>query len=103
MHTVEILQKERFATVQLLEQLARSRPRGVYLSALREDGPFVLVTGFAASEREAATFLARLSAAPQFERVQLLEQRADSAPRLAGYPTRFTMAMAVKGRAAAAR
>ena len=100
---VDVVQSDRFTSTRLLEELARQRPQGVYFSAVREEGARVFVTGFAASEREANALMANLDASPLLERAQLLELRHESAPRRAGYPTKFGVSLALKGRRALAR
>jgi len=95
---VEVLHSDRFTSMRLLEELARQRPRGVYFSAVREEGARVFLAGFAASEREASALMANLDASPLLERAQLLELHHESAPRRAGYATKFSVSLALKGR-----
>lgn len=85
---VEVLQADRYA-VQLLEELARTRPQGVVLAAVREERGLFFVTAAASSERQAGAFLENLKASSFFEGAQLVELRT---------PARFTVSMALKGR-----
>lgn len=93
---VETLHAERYA-VQLFEELARTRPDGVYFASLRDEGRLFFVTAFASSERQANSFLANLKASAFFDDAQLRELRAESAPKLAAYPVRLTVSMVQKG------
>ena len=94
---VEYMCGSRYAA-QLLEELARGRPPGAYLVALRDDGRRFLITGYAASEREANGFLANLASSALLQEAQLLEAQADAAPRLPAYPLRFAISMKLKDR-----
>ena len=100
---IEVVQADRFTSVALLEQLARQRPKGVYFSAVREEGARVFVAGFAASGREVAALLANLEASPLFEQASLVELRQEGAPPRAGYPARFSASAALKGKRALPR
>ncbi|MGQ0547471.1 MAG: PilN domain-containing protein [Betaproteobacteria bacterium] len=100
---VEAVQAERYTAMALLEQLARQRPQGVYFSALREENAHVFVAGFAASGREVAALLANLNASPLFEQARLVELRQDGAQPVAGYPARFSVSAALKGKRALPR
>ena len=97
---VEVVQADRSISTALLEQLARQRPRGVYFSAVREEGARIFVAGFAASGREVAALLANLDASPLFEQASLVDLRQDGAQPLAGYPARFSVSAALKGKRA---
>ncbi len=88
----EALQRDRLQSVELLEQLARQRPAGVRLSAVREEGGSLFIAGTASSERQVALLLANLNGSPLFERAQLVELRAG----------RFGVSAALKGRRASA-
>lgn len=88
----EALQQDRFISVQLLEQLARQRPAGVRLTAVREEGGRVFIDGSASSGREVAALLANLNGSPLLERAQLVEMRAE----------RFSVSAALKGKRLAA-
>jgi type IV pilus assembly protein PilN len=93
---VEALRAERYAAA-LLEELARARPKGVYLVALRDDRRRFAVTGFAASDAEAAAFLAAVGGSAIFKDARLLELRVEPAPPRPAYPVRFTLGVALKG------
>lgn len=94
---VEGLCGSRYA-VPLFEELARRRPQGVYLMALRDDRRRFFVTGYAASEREANAFAANLRDSALLQETQLLEAQTDAAPRLPAYPLRFTISTKLKDR-----
>lgn len=83
----EALQQDRGLSVQLLEQLARQRPAGVQLTAIREQQGRVQITGRVRSEPAAAALVRNLTGSPLFSTVELGELRAE----------RFSVNAALKG------
>ena len=61
---IESLQTDRARAVQLLDQLVRQTPDGVYLKTLKQDGLKVNVTGYAQSNARVSTLMRNLQAAP---------------------------------------
>lgn len=57
---IETLQSDRARSVQLLDQLVRQTPDGVYLKSLKQDGLKVNVTGYAQSSARVSTFMRNL-------------------------------------------
>jgi type IV pilus assembly protein PilN len=64
---IETLQSDRARSVQLLDQLVRQTPDGVYLKTLKQDGLKVNVTGYAQSSARVSTFMRNLQDSPVIE------------------------------------
>ena len=77
---VEGLQSNRSEPVQLLDQLLRQLPEGVYLKAVRQTGTKVNVTGYAQSNARVSTLMRNLGASPYLENPELVEIKAVPAP-----------------------
>jgi type IV pilus assembly protein PilN len=70
---VESLQSNRSETVRLLDQLIRQIPDGVYLKAVKQQGPNVNVSGYASSSARVSTLMRNLDASPWLEDPALVE------------------------------
>ena len=70
---VEGLQSNRSEPVQLLDQLLRQLPEGVYLKAIKQVGPKVNVSGYAQSNARVSTLMRNLGASPYLENPELVE------------------------------
>jgi type IV pilus assembly protein PilN len=70
---VESLQSNRSETVRLLDQLIRQIPDGVYLKAVKQQGPNVNVAGYASSSARVSTLMRNLEASPWLEDPALVE------------------------------
>jgi type IV pilus assembly protein PilN len=57
---IETLQTDRSRTVDLLDQLVRQTPDGVYLKTVKQDGLKVHLTGYAQSNARVSTFMRNL-------------------------------------------
>jgi type IV pilus assembly protein PilN len=77
---VEGLQSNRSEPVQLLDQLLRQLPEGVYLKAVKQLGTKVGVTGYAQSNARVSTLMRNLGASPYLENPELIEIKAVPAP-----------------------
>src|SRR6185436_16312965 len=77
---VESLQSNRSETVQLLDQLLRQLPEGVYLKSVKQVGTKVGVTGYAQSNARVSTLMRNLGASPYLENPELVEIKAVPAP-----------------------
>jgi type IV pilus assembly protein PilN len=77
---VEGLQSNRSEPVQLLDQLLRQLPEGVYLKAIKQQGTRVGVTGYAQSNARVSTLMRNLGASPYLENPELVEIRAVNHP-----------------------
>lgn len=70
---VESLQANRAESVHLLDELVRQLPDGVYLSAVKQTGQRVAITGFAPSNARVATLMRNLESSPWLEQASLVE------------------------------
>ena len=77
---VEALQSNRSEPVQLLDQLLRQLPEGVYLKSVKQTGPKVNVVGYAQSNARVSTLMRNLGASPYLENPELVEIRAVDNP-----------------------
>jgi type IV pilus assembly protein PilN len=94
---VEGLQSNRSEPVQLLDQLLRQLPEGVYLKAVRQTGPKVNVVGYAQSNARVSTLMRNLGASPYLENPELVEIRAVPGPDKSGSRVNeFTMNISIK-------
>ena len=94
---VEGLQSNRSEPVQLLDQLLRQLPEGVYLKAIKQVGPKVTVTGYAQSNARVSTLMRNLGASPYLENPELVEIKAVPAPDKSGNRVNeFNMNISIK-------
>src|SRR6185295_3532508 len=94
---VEGLQSNRSEPVQLLDQLLRQLPEGVYLKGIRQQGPKVNVTGYAQSNARVSTLMRNLGASPYLENPELVEIKAVPAPDKSGNRVNeFNMNISIK-------
>lgn len=71
---VEDLQTDRNTPVQLLNDLARLAPEGVYLTAIRQDNKIVTVSGIAQTNERVSEFLRNVSRGSEWlEKPDLIE------------------------------
>jgi type IV pilus assembly protein PilN len=75
---IERLQADRSQVVNLLDQLVRQTPDGVYLKSLKQTGARVNVTGYAQSNARVSTLMRNLSSSPFLENPELIEIKAAS-------------------------
>jgi type IV pilus assembly protein PilN len=73
---VEGLQSNRSEPVQLLDQLLRQLPEGVYLKSIKQQGTKVNVQGYAQSNARVSTLMRNLGASPYLENAELVEIKA---------------------------
>ena len=81
---VEGLQANRSEPVQLLDQLLRQLPEGVYLKSIRQTGTKVNLMGYAQSNARVSTLMRNLGASPYLENPELIEIKAVPAPDKSG-------------------
>jgi len=94
---VEGLQSNRSEPVQLLDQLLRQLPEGVYLKNVKQTGAKVNVSGYAQSNARVSTLMRNLGASPYLENPVLVEIKAVPAPDKSGSRVNeFTMNIAIK-------
>lgn len=73
---IETLQADRSRSVQLLDQLVRQTPDGVYLRAIKQEGLRVNALGYAQSNARVSTFMRNIQASPTIENPTLVEIKA---------------------------
>ena len=94
---VESLQSNRSEPVQLLDQLLRQLPEGVYLKAVKQTGPKVNITGYAQASARVSTLMRNLGASPYLENPELVEIKAVPAPDKSGNRVNeFSMNISIK-------
>ena len=94
---VEGLQANRSEPVQLLDQLLRQLPEGVYLRSVRQAGTKVNLTGYAQSNARVSTLMRNLGASPYLENPELVEIKAVPAPDKSGNRVNeFNMNISIK-------
>ena len=94
---VEGLQSNRSEPVQLLDQLLRQLPEGVYLKAIKQAGPKVNITGYAQSNARVSTLMRNLGASPYLENPELVEIKAVASPDKSGNRiNEFNMNISIK-------
>ena len=94
---VEGLQSNRSEPVQLLDQLLRQLPEGVYLKNVKQTGAKVNVSGYAQSNARVSTLMRNLGASPYLENPVLVEIKAVPAPdKSGGRVNEFNMNIAIK-------
>ena len=94
---VENLQSNRSEPVQLLDQLLRQLPDGVYLKSIQQKGAKVNITGYAQSNARVSTLMRNLGASPYLENPELVEIKAVPAPDKSGNRVNeFTMTISIK-------
>jgi type IV pilus assembly protein PilN len=94
---VEGLQSNRSEPVQLLDQLLRQLPEGVYLKQVKQSGPKVNIVGYAQSNARVSTLMRNLGASPYLENPELVEIHAVTANDKAGSRiNEFNMNISIK-------
>ena len=94
---VEGLQSNRSEPVQLLDQLLRQLPEGVYLKQVKQSGPRVNIMGYAQSNARVSTLMRNLGASPYLENPELVEIKAVAAPDKSGNRVNeFNMNISIK-------
>jgi type IV pilus assembly protein PilN len=94
---VEGLQSNRSEPVQLLDQLLRQLPEGVYLKNVKQVGAKVNVAGYAQSNARVSTLMRNLGASPYLENPELVEIKAVPAPDKSGSRVNeFNMNISIK-------
>ena len=94
---VEGLQSNRSEPVQLLDQLLRQLPEGVYLKNVKQTGAKVSVSGYAQSNARVSTLMRNLGASPYLENPELVEIKAVPSPDKSGNRVNeFNMNISIK-------
>lgn len=97
---VEDLQTDRNVPVYLLNELARQTPQGVYLTAIRQSGDKVVVSGHSQTNERLSEFMRNTAyQSPWLERPELVESTATRVALGREAPRRlyaFSMRLAIK-------
>jgi type IV pilus assembly protein PilN len=94
---VEGLQSNRSEPVQLLDQLLRQLPEGVYLKQVKQNGAKVNIQGYAQSNARVSTLMRNLGASPYLENPELVEIKAVPSPDKSGNRVNeFNMNISIK-------
>jgi type IV pilus assembly protein PilN len=73
---VESLQSNRAQAVQLLDQLVRQLPDGVYLKGVKQAGQRVTINGITQSQARVSTLMRNIDSSPVLEKPGLVEIKA---------------------------
>ncbi len=73
---VEGLQLNRSEPVQLLDQMLRQLPEGLYLKSIKQTGNKINVTGYTQSQARVSAFMRNIEASPFLENPNLIEIKA---------------------------
>ena len=73
---IESLQRDRAEAVNLLSEMARQMPEGVYIRSLKQDGVKVSLTGYAQSSARVSTLMRNIEASQYLEKPLLIEIKA---------------------------
>jgi len=71
---IEALQTDRARAVEVLDQLVRHTPDGVYLKSIKQDGLKVNITGYAQSNARVSTLMRNLQSSPVIENLPISPQ-----------------------------
>jgi type IV pilus assembly protein PilN len=93
---IETLQAERAQTVNLLDQLVKQTPEGVYLREVQQRGLRVNLVGYAQSNARVSTLMRNIDASPLLEKAELIEAKAANVDKRR--VSEFTMFMSLKPR-----
>jgi type IV pilus assembly protein PilN len=90
---VEALQANRTEAVQLIDQLVRQLPDGVYLRQVKQSGAKVNVTGYAQSNARVSTFMRNIESSPVLVQPELVEIKAATvnSQRVSEFSLNFSM------------
>jgi type IV pilus assembly protein PilN len=76
---IENLQRDRAESVNLLNDIAKQMPEGVFLKTLRQTGTKIDLAGSAQSNARVSTLMRNMAASPFLEQPVLIETRAGGA------------------------
>ncbi len=91
---IERLQADRSQVVNLLDQLVRQTPDGVYLKSIKQSGLRVNLVGYAQSNARVSQLMRNFSASPHLERPELIEIKATTVDKKR--LSEFTMNVSLK-------
>jgi type IV pilus assembly protein PilN len=73
---IEALQMDRSRSVEMLDQVARQTPEGIYLKSLKQEGSKITVVGYAQSNARVSTMMRNLLSSGSFDQPTLVEIKA---------------------------
>ena len=91
---IERLQADRSQVVNLLDQLVRQTPDGVYLKTIKQTGLRVNLIGYAQSNARVSQLMRNISASPHLEAPELVEIKATTVDKKR--LSEFTMNVSLK-------
>lgn len=91
---IETLQFERASAVQIMDQLVRLTPEGIYLKALKQTGGMVNVTGYAMSNDMVSDYMVAIAGSKYLEKPVLVEIKSakEGERRVAEFNLSFSLA-----------
>ena len=75
---IETLQADRAQTVNLLDQLVKQMPEGVYLKSIAQKGLKVSLVGYAQSNARVSTLMRNIESSPWLANPELIEVKAST-------------------------
>jgi type IV pilus assembly protein PilN len=90
---IQQLQSDRSASTQILEQMARLAPTGVYLKGISQSGQKINVTGYAQSSELVSSLMTAVQTSPYLDKPELVEIKAANINnrRLAEFSLNFSL------------
>ena len=73
---IETLQTDRVQTVNLMNELVRQMPEGVYLKSVKQSGPNIDLVGYAQSNARVSTLMRNIESSPWLTNPNLVEIKA---------------------------
>lgn len=74
---IESLQSDRAQAIQILDQMVRLAPRGLYLTSIKQRGLRVSVTGYAPSSDQVSEFMVNIQQSAYLEKPELVEIKGE--------------------------
>jgi type IV pilus assembly protein PilN len=93
---IETLQAERAQTVNLLDQLVKQTPEGIYLKQIQQRGLRVNLVGYAQSNARVSTLMRNIDSSPLLQKSELIEVKAVTVDKRR--VSEFNMFMSLKPR-----
>ena len=90
---IESLQRDRAEAVNLLSEMARQMPEGVYIRSLKQDGVKVSLSGYAQSSARVSTLMRNIEASQWLEKPLLIEIKAVELDKRRLYEFSITVAL----------
>jgi type IV pilus assembly protein PilM len=90
---IESLQSDRAQAIQILDQMVRIAPSGLYLTTMKQNGLKVAISGYAPSSDQVSAFMVSVQNSPYLEKPELVEIKASTVGqrRLAEFSMNFSL------------